>query len=133
MNDLYKLYDFECPICFLFLFRALRRLYLIIFVKFLFCGEGLVIAIYVFTFLFSSGAALSVVLSNLCILILVIILIAYRKSCRQSWINWTRECLFDWKDYMLLALPGLAMLFFEWTNFEVGIVASGRPRALKYM
>jgi hypothetical protein len=39
--------------------------------------------------------------------------------------GWTKECLFDWTSYLKLAIPGLAMLFFEWTIFEIGIVSAG--------
>ena len=36
------------------------------------------------------------------------------------------ECMKDWKLYLKLALPGFAMLFFEWSNFEIGLVGSGK-------
>ena len=36
------------------------------------------------------------------------------------------KCLEDWKSYLKLAVPGFAMLFFEWSNFEIGIIGSGK-------
>jgi hypothetical protein len=51
--------------------------------------------------------------------------VLYNKKINLNIKGWTRECLFDWTDYLKLAIPGFAMLFFEWSNFEIGIVASG--------
>ena len=36
------------------------------------------------------------------------------------------DCFFEWSAYLKLALPGLAMVFFEWSNFEIGIILSGK-------
>ena len=36
------------------------------------------------------------------------------------------NCLFDWTHYLKLALPGLAMVFFEWSNFEFGVILAAK-------
>lgn len=39
--------------------------------------------------------------------------------------GWSFECLRGWTDYLSLALPGLGMLLFEWSIFEIGVIGSG--------
>lgn len=72
------------------------------------------------------GGAISVVLSNFCILLFVFLYIIITKLYRQTWSGWKIDCLFDWTEYLKLAIPGFAMLFFEWTNFEIGVIAAGQ-------
>lgn len=76
-------------------------------------------------FKFKSGAALSVVMSNFLILILVIGYIFYTKMYNLTWSGWSKKCLIDWTEYLKLAIPGFAMLFFGLANFEIGVIAAG--------
>lgn len=39
--------------------------------------------------------------------------------------GWSIQSLEDWKTYYRLAFPGFAMLFFEWSNFEIGVIGAG--------
>ena len=39
---------------------------------------------------------------------------------------WSFECLYDWKMYLRLAIPGLIALLIEWSNIEIGGLASGK-------
>ena len=43
------------------------------------------------------------------------------------------KCLEDWKSYLKLAVPGFAMLFFEWSNFEIGIIGSGKKNGFGWI
>jgi len=36
------------------------------------------------------------------------------------------KCFEDWKSYLRLAIPGFGMLLFEWANFEIGVIFSGK-------
>jgi MATE family multidrug resistance protein len=38
--------------------------------------------------------------------------------------GWSSECLYDWKMYLKLAIPGLLTLLIEWSSFQMGIFAS---------
>jgi hypothetical protein len=40
--------------------------------------------------------------------------------------GWSMKCFEDWKSYLRLAIPGFGMLLFEWANFEIGVIFSGR-------
>lgn len=42
-----------------------------------------------------------------------------------TWSGWSKECLLDWSEYLKLAIPGFAMLFFGLANFEIGVIAAG--------
>ncbi|RNA42349.1 multidrug and toxin extrusion 2-like, partial [Brachionus plicatilis] len=72
------------------------------------------------------GGAISVVLSIFLNLTFLLLYIWMSKLYQQTWSGWKIDCLYDWNDYLKLALPGFAMLFFEWTNFEIGVIASGK-------
>ncbi|RNA17538.1 multidrug and toxin extrusion 1 [Brachionus plicatilis] len=71
------------------------------------------------------GAAFSVVLANFFILVSVVIYIIYTKMYNLTWSGWSKECLADWTEYLKLAIPGFAMLFFGLANFEIGVIAAG--------
>ncbi|CAF0725587.1 unnamed protein product [Brachionus calyciflorus] len=84
---------------------------------------------YLFVFQFNLGvvgAAISVVISNFLILVFVLSYIIYSKMYILTWSGWTRECLYNWSEYLKLAIPGFAMLFFGLANFEIGVIAAGK-------
>ena len=39
--------------------------------------------------------------------------------------GWSLECFLEWRIYLRLAIPGLFAVFIEWSNFEIGTLASG--------
>jgi Na+-driven multidrug efflux pump len=43
--------------------------------------------------------------------------------CLKS--GWSFNSLHNWREYLRLALPGTGMLFFAWSNFEIGVIAAG--------
>ncbi|CAF0896963.1 unnamed protein product [Brachionus calyciflorus] len=73
-----------------------------------------------------TGGSISVVLSNFCILLIVVLYLLQTELYKPTWSGWKVDCLFDWTEYLKLAIPGFAMLFFEWTNFEIGVIAAGK-------
>jgi len=44
----------------------------------------------------------------------------------RTWTGWSRECLQDWRPYLRLGVPGVAMLCAEWWGFEVHALIAGR-------
>eukprot|EP00118_Oscarella_pearsei_P020048 m.215996 g.215996 ORF g.215996 m.215996 type:complete len:647 (+) comp39847_c0_seq2:55-1995(+) len=43
----------------------------------------------------------------------------------DMWKGWSWECIYDWKPYIMLAIPGLLMLCLEWWSYEIGILVTG--------
>ena len=40
-------------------------------------------------------------------------------------IGWSPECLFHWKQFVLLAVPGALMILFDWGTGEMGVFLMG--------
>jgi len=51
--------------------------------------------------------------------------IYYRKLYVNTWNGWSTDCLYEWRIYLKLAVPGLVGLVIEWSNFEIGTLLSG--------
>ena len=39
--------------------------------------------------------------------------------------GWSTECLYDWRIYLKLAIPGFMLILIEWSSFEIATFASG--------
>jgi hypothetical protein len=94
---------------------------------------------------FESGAAIAVNFATFSLMASTIVYIVHQKIYINTWTRnffffldysliiykgeilhqaWSYECLYDWKMYLKLAIPGLFALLIEWTNFEIGTFAS---------
>jgi len=71
------------------------------------------------------GAALSTDLTVLIFAILLILYIRFKRLYVGCWQGWSRECLFDWGEYLKLAVPGMFMICLEWWAFEIGMITTG--------
>ncbi|CAF1007163.1 unnamed protein product [Brachionus calyciflorus] len=75
------------------------------------------------------GAALAVDFSSFFLVLFLIGYIYYKKIYVDSWNGWSIECLYEWKLYLKLAIPGLFSILIEWSNFEIGsFAASSLPK-----
>jgi MATE family multidrug resistance protein len=51
--------------------------------------------------------------------------IYYKKLYVNTWNGWSTDCLYEWRIYLKLAVPGLFGLLIEWSNFEIGTLLAG--------
>jgi multidrug resistance protein, MATE family len=55
----------------------------------------------------------------------ILIYIYFTKLHIPTWPGWSFECLFEWKLYLRLALPGFFLVLLEWLNYEIATFLSG--------
>lgn len=72
-----------------------------------------------------SGAAVSVSITNCFITVITVSFIYFKKVYLTTWSGWSLKSLEDWSLYLKLAIPGMLMIFLEWSGFEIGIITSG--------
>jgi len=70
------------------------------------------------------GSGLAIDFSN-CFLCVLVYAYIYKKKLFRTWPGWSLECLFHWKQFVLLALPGSLMILFDWGTSEVGVFVVG--------
>ncbi len=76
-------------------------------------------------FLSWRGASISVDISTFCLMLFEFGYIYYKKLYVNTWNGWSTDCLYEWRIYLKLAIPGLFGLVIEWSNFEIGTLLSG--------
>ncbi|XP_051891386.1 multidrug and toxin extrusion protein 1-like isoform X1 [Pristis pectinata] len=72
-----------------------------------------------------AGSAAANVASQYCQAIVLFVYIQWKKLHVQTWAGWSTECLQEWGQFMLLAVPSLFMVCIEWWTFEIGIILAG--------
>ncbi|XP_031572002.1 multidrug and toxin extrusion protein 2-like, partial [Actinia tenebrosa] len=72
------------------------------------------------------GVAISLVIVFYCNLFLTMAYIIFSKVYKKTWMGWSCECLYKWKEFIWLALPGMLMICLEWWSFEAGAFLMGK-------
>jgi hypothetical protein len=72
------------------------------------------------------GAAIAVDLSTFILALITFLYIYVSKLYVSTWNGWSKDSLYDWDVYLRLAIPGLLTILIEWSNFEIGILASAK-------
>ncbi|KAM4742310.1 multidrug and toxin extrusion protein 1 [Anableps anableps] len=83
---------------------------------------------YIVLFVLKMGVAGSAIANTLSEFSLAGFLYAYimwKGLHKTTWGGWTKECLFDWKSYIHLAIPGMVMMCVEWWTYEIGGFLAG--------
>jgi len=64
-------------------------------------------------------------LSNIFMALSVLVYMKMRQQNPVTWSGWGFECLFEWGQYIQLAVPGLLLLFLDWFTIEVINLVAG--------
>ncbi|XP_065827794.1 multidrug and toxin extrusion protein 1-like [Oscarella lobularis] len=81
------------------------------------------IAVFVFHNGIETAAAIVSVAYTLQPIILLMIMKKWNLGL-DMWHGWSWECIYEWKTYILLAIPGILMLCIEWWSYELGILVT---------
>jgi len=71
------------------------------------------------------GAPIAINISTFLLVIMIFFYIYIKKIYTDSWPGWSFECLYDWQEYLKLAMPGVCLILIEWSSFEIATFASG--------
>ncbi|KAK3742751.1 hypothetical protein QZH41_018960 [Actinostola sp. cb2023] len=72
------------------------------------------------------GVAMVLVIGYYIQVVLLLLYIVLKKVYKKTWMGWSIECLYDWKEFIALAFPGMLMVCMEWWTFEVGTFLMGK-------
>ncbi len=64
-------------------------------------------------------------LSNIVMAACVLIYMRIREQDPVTWSGWGFECLYEWNQYIQLAVPGLILLFLDWFTMEIINLVAG--------
>ncbi|CAF1101169.1 unnamed protein product [Brachionus calyciflorus] len=82
-------------------------------------------ALFIYYFDFGvRGAALAVDLSSFLFVLILIGYIYFTGLYIDSWTGWSFECLYEWKLYLQLAIPGLFSMLVEYSSFEIASISA---------
>eukprot|EP01018_Ginkgo_biloba_P027028 Gb_29736 [translate_table: standard] len=73
----------------------------------------------------NKGAALANSLSNWLNVVLLAFYVKFSHSCKRTWTAFSREALYDIKNFLKLAVPSAVMICFEYWSFEMLVILSG--------
>ncbi|XP_065064673.1 multidrug and toxin extrusion protein 2-like isoform X2 [Rhopilema esculentum] len=71
------------------------------------------------------GAAFALDLSYFSFCAFLLVFIYVKKMHKKTWNGWSKECLFEWKEFILFAIPSTSMTIMEWIIYETGIITMG--------
>eukprot|EP00118_Oscarella_pearsei_P010629 m.66288 g.66288 ORF g.66288 m.66288 type:complete len:219 (+) comp35378_c0_seq2:214-870(+) len=57
--------------------------------------------------------------------LLLIFIMRRWKLGLDAWRGWSWECIYDWKPYIMLAIPGVLTVCMEWWSYEIGTLVAG--------
>ncbi|GKU98971.1 hypothetical protein SLEP1_g11900 [Rubroshorea leprosula] len=71
------------------------------------------------------GIAVAVALTDFNLLATLLLYLWFSGVCRKSWQGWSRDCFYEWKPILCLAIPSCVSVCLEWWWYELMIVLSG--------
>lgn len=68
---------------------------------------------------------MAVNLSTFLLMAIIFFYIYFNDIYQDTWPGWSLECLYDWKEYLVLGIPGFVGFMIDLSFFEIGTFAAG--------
>ena len=72
-----------------------------------------------------TGAAKAFNYSTFILMGIIFSYIYFKNLYQDTWSGWSYDCLYDWKEYLMLGIPGFIGFMLDLLFFEIGTFTSG--------